>query len=328
MKVLIILQRRFELWDSPAWFEDRLRRDFPQLEIVRHASHEGIQKDLQEAEVVLSSALRPEEFAMAAKLQWVHCPSAAVHQFMYPAFMNSPIVLTNGSSVHGPVVAEHVIALIFALAKNIPAAVRFQEKHEWAQRAMWMGGARPREVAGATLGLVGLGAIGREVARLASSLGMKVVAVRAHPEKQTPPGVQQVFSAAQLDELLAVSEYVVLAAPVTENTQHLFNEERLARMKPGAVLINVSRGALIDETALVGALQKKILAAAALDVFTEEPLPEDSPLWNLENLLITPHTAGLSEKMWERQFNLFSENLRRYLSGQPLLAVVNKQGGY
>jgi phosphoglycerate dehydrogenase-like enzyme len=247
---------------------------------------------------------------------------------MFAELVNSEVILTNGSSVHGPVVAEHVIALMFALAKNLPAAVRLQQKHEWGQQTMWRGGARPRELVGATLGLVGIGAIGRDVARKASALDMKVIASRENPEKGAPEGVQEVFPTTRINDLLANSDYVVLAAPVTPATVGLMNAERIDAMKPSAFLINVSRGALIDEPALVDALRQNRIAGAALDVFEKEPLPEDSPFWGLENLLLTPHTAGLSEKMWERQYALFSENLRRYLKGEPLLAVVDKKKGY
>ena len=242
--------------------------------------------------------------------------------------MNSDVLLTNASDVHGPVVAEHVIALIFALAKNIPAAVRFQQKHVWGQKISWLAGQRPHELAGATLGLIGLGSIGRAVAKHAAALGMEVIAARQHPEHAKPESVHEVLPSSRLDELFSRSDYVVLAAPVTQSTQKMIGRPQLAKMKPDACLINVSRGALIDEPALIETLRERKIRGAALDVFEKEPLPPDSPLWDLENLLITPHTAGMTEKLWERQYALFSENLRRYLDRKPLLALVDKQSGY
>jgi phosphoglycerate dehydrogenase-like enzyme len=329
MKLLIVLRHPFELWNSPAWLSERIHRDFPTVEAVQRSSYDGIENHLRDAEVVIAWSLRPEQFKAAEKLRWIHSPAAAVHQLMFSELINSDIVLTNSSEVHGGVVAEHVLALVFALAKRLPQAARFQQKHVWGQEALWRGRPRPREVAGATLGMVGLGGIGRRVAKSASSgLGMRVLAVREHPGKGTPEGVQQVFASTQLDELLAQSDYVVLATPVTPNTLGLMNASRLAQMKPDAYLINVGRGPLIDEAALAQALREHKIGGAALDVFEEEPLPAESPLWDLEHLFITPHIAGITEKLWERHYAFISENLRRYLEGRPLLGVVDKKQGY
>jgi phosphoglycerate dehydrogenase-like enzyme len=328
VKILIILHHRFDLWSAPQWFSERLRQDFPQLEVVHLSSYENLENHLREAEIVITWSLRPEQFKAATKLRWIHSPAAAVHQLIFPELVKSDVILTNSSQVHGPVVAEHVIALLFALAKRLPDAVRFQEKHIWGQEPMWRGRPHPRELAGAMLGLVGLGNIGREVAKRASALGMRVIAVREHPEKGSSEHVEQVFSSSQIDDLLSRSDYVILAAPLTPATRSLMNATRFAKMKPDACLINVSRGLLVDETALTQALRQKKIGGAALDVFAQEPLPPDSPLWELENLLITPHTAALTEKLWERHYKLFEENLRRYLAQQPLLAVVDKQKGY
>jgi phosphoglycerate dehydrogenase-like enzyme len=220
-----------------------------------------------------------------------------------------------------------VIALIFALAKKIPDSVRLQQRHVWGQQILWDELPRIREVVGATVGIVGLGSIGRAVAKSAKALGMRVIAVREHPEKGSE-SADAVFGPAQIDELFRQADYVVLAAPVTETTKAIANAERLALMKTGACLINVGRGALVDEPALARALREKRIGGAALDVFPKEPLPVDSPLWDVPNLLITPHTAALTEKLWERHYSLFSENLQRYLSGSPLLAIVDKRRGY
>jgi len=328
MKLLIVLHHRFDLWTAPAWFPSTLQKNFPQLDIVHLSDYGGVEDHLPDAEIVVAWSLRPEQFKLAKKLRWIHSPAAAVHQLMFPELINSDVVLTNAREVHGPVVAEHVIALIFALAKRIPDAVRLQQKHVWGQETMWLGRPRPREIADATLGLIGVGSIGREVARRAAALGMRVVAVRENPEKGTPEGVEQVFAPSQLDELLSLSDYVVLAAPTTPATRGLMNATHIARMKPDGCLVNVGRGPLLDEAALADALRTCKIGGAALDVFEQEPLPANSPLWELENLLITPHTAGLTEKLWERHYALFSENLRRYLAHQPLLAVVDKKKGY
>jgi phosphoglycerate dehydrogenase-like enzyme len=328
MKLLIVVYHELDLWNVPAWFIERLSQEFPQLQIAQRSSYDGIERDLCDAEIMFTISLRPEQFAAARGLRWIHAPSAAVHHLLFPELVNSDVVITNSREVHGPVVAEHVLALIFALAKKIPQAAVFQQKHIWGQEEIWKLGAHPREIAGATLGLIGVGSIGSRVAQMASALGMRVIAVREHVEKGKPGGVEAVFPPTALDEVLKQSDYVVLAAPLIAATNGLINADRLAVMKPEACLINVGRGAQVDEAALVDVLRTRRIAGAALDVFEREPLPADSPLWGVENLLITPHTAGLTEKLWHRHYDLLSDNLRRYLARQPLRFVVDKQKGY
>ena len=290
--------------------------------------YEGLEPNLRDAEIIFTISLRPEQFAMCKTLRWIHTPTAAVHEFLFPELVNSDVMLTNSTEVHGPVVAEHVIALIFALAKKIPQAAALQKKHEWGKETIWSKGTHPKEISGATLGLIGLGSIGRRVARMASALGMRVLAVREHVEKEKPEGVDAVFSSSQLDEMLRQSDFVVLAAPLTGETTKLIDAKRLAVMKGDCYLINVGRGPQVDEMALAEALRSRRIAGAALDVFEQEPLPADSPLWDIENLLITPHTAGITDKLWTRHYENFSGNLRRYLAKQPLQYVVDKHKGY
>ena len=328
MKLVIAMGDGFELWTAPPWFSARLRHDFPTLDVEHLDSDSGIEQALRNAEVAICWSLRPEHFQGAHKLRWIYSPAAGVHQLLFPQLVKSDVILTNGRDVHGPVVAEHVVALIFALAKKFPQASRLQQQRIWGKQLLWNLNPRPAEIAGATLGLIGLGSIGGKVARHAAALGMRVIATREHPDKDRPPGVDQVFPSQDLEKLLHQSDYVVLTVPVTDDTEGLINAERLAKMKSTAYLINVGRGQLIDETALFHALHNQKIGGAALDVFLDEPLPPESPLWDLENLFITPHTAGLTEKMWERHYKLFSANLRRYMSGQELLAVVDKKRGY
>jgi phosphoglycerate dehydrogenase-like enzyme len=328
MKLLIVVYHHLDLWNVPAWFGRRLAEEFPQFNIEERNSYDGVEAHLRDSEIIFTLSLRPEQFALCQKLRWIHTPTAAVHQFQFPQLIASDVVLTNSTEVHGPVVAEHVIALIFALAKKIPQAARLQEKHVWGQEAMWNQRPHMREIAGATLGLIGVGSIGRRVAQMACALGMRVIAVREHVQKGTPEGVERVFSTSQLDDLLRQSDYVVLAAPLIPATERLINADRLAVMKPEACLINVGRGPQVDESALVAALRSRRIGGAALDVFDQEPLPADSPLWDLDDLLITPHTAGLTEKLWHRHYDHFSANLRHYLAHEPLQYVVDKRKGY
>jgi len=328
MKLLIATHHRLDLWIAPQWFADQLRKEFPQSEVVRLTSYDNMEQQLPETDVAFTFSIRAEQLPFANKLRWVHSPAAAIHQFLYPEFVASDIVLTNSREVHGPVVAEHVMALIFALAKRIPEDVRNQEKHVWGQGKLWLEGRCPREVAGATLGLVGLGSIGRNTAKHASGLGMQVIALREHPDRSKPEFVDQVLPATGLNEMLGCADYVVLSPPLTPATRGMIGHDQLGRMKPDGYLINVGRGPLVDEAALHDALRERKIAGAALDVFENEPLSPDSPLWDLDNLLITPHTAGMTTKLWERHYTLFSENLRRYLADQPLLALVDKTRGY
>lgn len=328
MKLLIVVHHQFELWRVPAWFAQKLGEDFPKLEIVKRETYEGVEEHLREAEIIFTISLRPEQFTVARKVRWIHAPTAAVHQFLFPELVHSDVILTNSTEVHGPVVAEHVMALIFALAKKIPQAAILQRQHVWGKGMMWSESPRPREIAGSILGLIGVGSIGRRVAQMAAALGMRVIAAREHVAKETPAGVEKVFAISEVEQLLEQSDFVVTAAPLTAATQGLMNAQRISRMKPDACLINVGRGPQVDEAALADALRRRAIAGAALDVFEREPLPPDSPLWDLENLLITPHTAGLTEKLWDRHYALFSDNLRRYLATQPLKFVVDKDKGY
>ena len=327
-KLLVAAYSHLDLWVAPEWFAERLRAEFPHVKVVRLTSGERLAEELTDAGVLFGGALKPEEFRKAGSLRWIHSPAAAVHQLLFPELVNSDVILTNAREVHGMVVAEHVLAMIFALARRIPESVRFQLKHVWGQELLYREHQTPQEVADSTIGLVGLGSIGCNVAQRASAMGANVIAVREHADKPKPEHVDEVFSSPHLNDMLAKSDYVVLSPPLTSATTGMIGREQLAAMKRDAYLINVGRGPLVDEAALVDALRERKIAGAALDVFDHEPLPPESPLWDLENLLITPHTGGMTEKMWERHYAVFAENLRRFVAGQPLLALVDKSAGY
>ena len=359
MKLLIVIHHPFALWSAPAWLGERIRRDFPQIEVEQGNTYENLAEHIRDAEIFFGWSLRGEQVRAAKKLRWIHSTAAAVHQLMSPELRASDVIVTNSRSVHGPVVAEHAISLMFALAKRLPDAVRYQQQHVWAQEQISYQNPHPTELASSTLGLMGYGAIGTEVARSSVALGMRVLVVRQHPYEENGPDLPQnetfssrasatgfaaqaeacagrsrsgsrfeTFGPDRLDEVISESDFLVLAAPLTEKTRHIINAERLARMKPTAYIINVARGALIDEAALVEVLRNRRIGGAGLDVFDQEPLAADSPFWDLDNVLITPHTAATSHKMWERHYLLIKENLRRYLAGEPLLGMVDKQAGY
>jgi phosphoglycerate dehydrogenase-like enzyme len=333
MKLLILLKHRFELWNPPDWFAPRLREHFPGVDVVHLRDYDRADEELPDAEVLIAWSLRGDQFLSAKKLKWIHSTAAAVHALISPELAASNVMVTNARSVHAPVVAEHAIALMFALAKRLPSAMRHQHHRDWAQTEIWHESPRPRELSGSVLGMIGYGAIGREVASRALALGMNVLAVRRHA--QEPPDTVapasdhvQVLGASELNRVLSQSDFIILAPPLTAETTGMIGAAQFAAMKRDCYLINVGRGALIDEPALLRALETQHIGGAALDVFVKEPLPPDSPLWSAPNLLITPHSAGFSDRMWERHYVLFSDNLRRYLRGEPLTNRVDPRAGY
>ncbi len=327
MKLVVCVQHPFSLWNAPPWFAERLRADFHSLEVVHLTSYKNLTGEVADAEILVTWSLRAEQIAAARRLRWIHSPAAAVHAVLIPEVIASDIAVTNARNVHGPVVAEHAMAVIYALAKRLHIVRDAQNQKLWAQQLLWDSPHRPRELAGSTLVVIGLGAIGENVARAAHSIGMHVIGVREHPRRGSR-FVERVVGFEKLDSVLPSADFVVIAAPLTDKTRQLFDAVRLALLKPSAYLINVSRGALIDQNALIAVLQQRRFAGAALDVFDEEPLPPDSPLWKLPDVLITPHSAALTENLWNRHYDLLAENLKRFRAHRPLVGEVDKQKGY
>jgi phosphoglycerate dehydrogenase-like enzyme len=327
MKILIVHYHPFELWQAPAWLLGRLQSAFPQIKWVHLPNYDRVPQEIADTDILIGWSIKPQQFLEAHKLKWIHSPAAGVHQLMFPELISSGVVVTNSREIHGPVVAEHAIAVVLALAKRIPQCVSYQSRKEWAQEKLWHEYPRPREVAGDTVVVVGMGGIGREFTARAKALGMRVLAIRENPANGAE-GADAVYGAEQLDEVLPQADYVLLCTPVTPATTGMINRARLAKMKADAYLLNVGRGPLVDDAALLEALQSRRIGGAALDVFVEEPLPPESPYWSLENLLITPHTAAVTDKLWDRHYDLIVENLTRFLEGRPLLCEVDKQRGY
>ena len=327
MKIVIALHHPFVLWTAPAWFAERLRAEFPEHVFLQTSTYDDLGNAVTDADILLAWSIRPEQFARATRLKWIHSSAAAVHQLLFPEIVNSDVQITNARSVHAPVVAEHVVALLFALAKRLPQCLEYQRSSTWAQQLIFEEKPTVRELEGATLCLLGLGSIGREVLRRARALGMRVIAVREHPERGTD-GADQIFGRDRLSAAFAQSDFVVLAAPLTRATHHIINSESLAAMRSHAYLINVGRGPLIHDADLVAALNQRKIAGAALDVFAEEPLPASSPYWQMKNVLITPHLAAVTEKLWERHYALISENLKLFFRNKPLKGSVDKTKGY
>jgi phosphoglycerate dehydrogenase-like enzyme len=261
-------------------------------------------------------------FPLSPNLRWVHSRSAGVERLLFPALVESPIPLTNGKGVFSASLAEWVIGAVHYFAKDFRKLVRNQTAGRWEEFA-------PEMVEGKTLGIVGYGDIGRATAARARSLGLKVLALRRRPEESRgDPLVDEVLPAKALPSLFERSDYVVVATPLTPDTHHIVGKGEIAHLRPSAVFINVGRGAVVDEPALVEALREGRIKGAALDVFEEEPLPAGSPLWGLENVLVSPHCADQTVTWLEDASRGFLENLERFRRGEPLQNVVDKARGY
>ena len=242
--------------------------------------------------------------------------------------------------MHAINIGEYVFASILAWTRHLPELFDLQRKKQWPSDRWTC--CQPTELRGSTVGIVGYGSIGREVARLAKAFGMRVLAVKRRSESAgehgafelaglgDPAGVlpDALYGPEQLREMLAQCDFVVLAVPLTQETRGMIGEAELRAMKPAAYLVNIARGEVCDEAALIHALQDKWIAGAGLDVFTQEPLPETSPLWTLPNVILTPHISGFTPHYEQRAVDIFCENLRRYIAGQPLLNLVDKSAGY
>ena len=302
-------------------------------------SVEGLaDEDLDDVEVLLRGWLSSEAFdrllVRAPRLTWVHSASAGVERALTPAARERGIVITNARGVFSRPIAEYVMMMILAISRRLPQLLELQRERTWQP----LEGVELRDV---TLGIVGLGSIGRAVGALATAFGCRVIATRRRletgaalpPVEDGPHGARdltldRVLGPDALPELLAEADFVVLAAPLTPDTVGMIDEEALARMKPGAWLINVARGRLVDERALVRALRDGRIGGAVLDTFREEPLPASSPFYDLDNAIVTPHTSWSSGRVLDRSVELFCDNLRRFAAGEPLLNVVDPDAGY
>ncbi len=280
-----------------------------------------LNKILAEAEISYGMRIPTNLLERAPKLKWIQVTSAGVDRYLNDEFRHSPIILTNASGVHATPIGEFVVSLMLMFAKN--AAVFFEAK----QRKEWL--RTPGTVLnGKTVGVVGLGSIGQEVARLCKAFRMRVIATRRSPTKRTARNVDLLLPPNGLPRLLEESDYVALCVPLTPETRNLMSKAEFKMMKPSAHIINIGRGPVIDEEALIQALQAKIIAGAGLDVFTTEPLPLESKLWDLPNVIISPHVSGGREDYEVGALDIFCRNLHRYIEGKRLINVVNKEKGY
>ena len=307
---------------SHFWLLDELKAEG--IDVVSAFDEASQRRELADADAVYGWP-SAETLAGARKLRWLQSPSAGVEQlWSLPELQHSDIVVTNARGAHAPNMAEHVFAMILAFSRGILQAREFQKDRIWAAL-------RAREscyeLAGKTMGIIGYGNIGRQVARRARAFDLTVLAVDAQPVVSDDPSTE-VWPLARLDDLLRRSEIVVIAAPATPESKHLIGAPQLAAMKDDAGLIVISRGALFDHDALAVALRQGIIAWAGIDATEPEPLPSDSPLWDLPTCLITPHSSGHSIEKERRVIELVRDNARRLNQGQSLINVVDKERGY
>ena len=260
-------------------------------------------------------------------LRWAHSCTAGVGAVL-PALRGSGILLTNSAGVHAEPIADWVLAAIAHFAKGFDAIVRAQAERHWIQRAFGEREIRVRELSTLRLGIVGLGGIGSAVARRAVALGMPVAGIRRRPERGGPPGVAWIGGGSDLGRLAAESDVLVIAAPRTPQSDGAVGRAVLTRLPAGGIVINVSRGALLDEQALLERLDAGALRGAALDVFATEPLPPEHPLWTHPRVLVSPHVSPVTDQFWEREAGLILENIRRYLAGATLVNLVDPDAGY
>jgi phosphoglycerate dehydrogenase-like enzyme len=326
VNVLVGIYSPFVMWNIPEEYIERLRRDFPSHAFLRANDDREAERLIGTAEAAFASQVTREQLAAAPRLRWIHSPAAGVGGMLFPEMVKSPVVITNSKGMSADTMAEHVLAVTLALFRRLPMALDRQQRREWSQDAIGLEG--NRTIDGSRFLVIGLGAIGAAVARRMAQLGATVTAVRRNAEADAVEGVSSVVGPDGLHAALPEADVIVVCAPHTRDTRGLIGERELRLMSPRAVLVNVSRGQLIDESALLTALRERRIESAALDVFDQEPLPPDNPLWTLPNVLITPHTSGFRLDHWDAASAIFVENLHRYDAGRPLVNLVDKAAGY
>jgi phosphoglycerate dehydrogenase-like enzyme len=326
-KLVICVWHPFTEWRPKPLLAESIRARYPEMRVLQLPNYETLPQQLPDTTIFVGYSLRAEQLVHARELQWIHSTAAGVAQLMYPELRQSGITVSNASGIFSVPMAEHTMGLILAMARNFPDSVRYQDQSKWSVQALWDRPQHLTEINGRVLLIVGYGSIGRELARRAKAFDMNVWGVTRSGQGDRTY-TEKIFPAWQLNEALPLADYVVIAAPETSETKHLIGTEQIARMKRGARLINVARGSLLDQAALIGALQSGALAGAALDVTGVEPLPPESPLWKAPNLFITPHTSAISERLWLRETELFLKLLDEWFSGEELSNRVDFSRGY
>ncbi|MBI4780227.1 MAG: D-2-hydroxyacid dehydrogenase [Oscillatoriophycideae cyanobacterium NC_groundwater_1537_Pr4_S-0.65um_50_18] len=325
MKLLLPAEFAAEL--EPQLSPDR----YPDIQIAWVDSQGNFEGDPSDAEVYLNwfylkPATLQKVLAAVPHLRWQQTPSAGVNHILTPAYLERKILLTNGAGTFAVPIAEFVMAYILSHAKSLPKLSHLQAQKTWLRSDSAAGDLPLQEVEGATVLIVGAGSIGQEIAKRAHAFDMRVWGSRRNPEPL--PHFEKIVGADDWRSLLPETDYLVLATPLTPETQGMIDAATLRLMRPTSYLINIARGAIIDEPALLTALQQGWIAGAGLDTFCTEPLPADSPFWSLPNVVVTPHCSGFSPRIAQRTIALFLDNLWRYQNGVGLRNLVDQTVGY
>jgi phosphoglycerate dehydrogenase-like enzyme len=341
-RLVVDLNATAPAWALPSWGEDAIRSAAPSdwdVHFVRDLTVSdgdgglGATADVLSAaagaEVYFGHGLPQQVFEAARQLRWVHTAAAGVGSLLFPAMRASAVRLTNSAGVMGDTIAEHVLGGVIYLLRAFDVAVENQERRFWNKVGFAARDTTIRELNECRALVIGTGGVGSAVGWRLSALGVRCVGVRRRPELGAPRGFEHVVGPDGLDAELPAADIVVLTTPLTPSTGTLLTAARLDCLPPGAIVVNVARGALLDESALIERLDRGTLRGAVLDVFREEPLPPTSPLWGFRQVLLTPHVAAISpRRFWERELELFLDNWLRDRRGDPLRNLVDKDAGY
>lgn len=326
LKVVVALteeKKDFEDFSEIITSSSHLRN---KIELIRSLNKENLKELIPEADILVCFSISPENFQRAKDLKWIHLAVAGVDKSVFPELLQSKIIISASKGIHSHTIAEHILGMILSFATGIHLSTLRQFQKKWASVEVMD---KRFELTGKTLGIVGLGSIGKELAKRGKCFGMKIIGMKNNLKKREKIRyVDKIFPKEKLSDLLALSDFVALTLPLTEETYHLIGEKEFAQVKSSAYLINTSRGKIVDEKALIEALENKKIAGAGLDVFEEEPLSSNSKLYDFENVLITPHIAGSMEDYFQKVAQIFKENLKRFLSGRKMINLVDKKLGY
>lgn len=336
--VVVDLNDQRPIWSMPGWarvaIEEAAPDDWSVAFISGGADGSGdgvarapreVLEAVADARVYMGYGIPTEVLEAAPSLEWVHSGAAGVGSSLTPALLSRDLTFTNSAGIHGPPMAETVLAMLLFFARGFDRAIDAQRRATWGAEDFWSADVPVREIAGSTVGVIGHGGVGRLVADRVTALGASVLAVRRERRTGDP---EHLVGFSEVDRVIEAADHLVLTIPETDLTRGLMGRDRLFSMKDGSVLVNVGRGGLLDTEALIEALDRGPIRGAGLDVVDREPLPDGHPLFHHPRVLLTPHVSATTGRFWERQAELICDNLTRFADGRPLRNVVDREAGY